>query len=152
MFYFAYGSNMNENQMNNRCPENQFIGIATLQGYRLDYTRFAKTRCGGVADIVADSGGTVWGLVFKLTPQDFDLLDGFEGRGKAYDRMTVPVRFLDDRVIEAETYFVIDKQGPFAPGEEYLALLVSAAKKHQFPAEYVSRLAEGKGTGDQLGC
>jgi len=129
MFYFAYGSNMDEKQMNNRCPESSLVGIATLEGYRLGFTRYAQSRNGGVADIVSAPDSSVWGLVYRLTRQDLDLLDSFEGKGKAYDRMTVQVRFIDGRMVEAETYFVIDKQSNFKPGEEYLRLLLGRGEE-----------------------
>lgn len=138
MFYFAYGSNMDEVQMHRRCPESALVGIAILDGYRLGFTRYAPSRNGGVADIISEPECSVWGLVYKMTPKDLDLLDSFEGKGKAYERMTVTVRFLDGRTVDAETYYVIDKQPDIKPDEGYLALLLSAAKKHRFPAEYVS--------------
>ena len=115
MFYFAYGSNMDERQMQSRCLESLLVGIAILDGYRLGFTRYSKNR------------------------------NGMEGRGKAYERMTVSVRFLDGRTIEAETYYVIDKQPDVRPSEEYLALLLNAAKKHKFRAEYVERSILGRG-------
>ena len=139
MLYFAYGSNMDEPQMQDRCPDSRFVGIALLDGYRLGYTRFSKKRNGGVADIVSAPGNSVWGLVYKLTPQDLELLDSFEDKGKAYDRMAVKVRFLDGRVVEAETYYVISKQGDIKPSEEYLDLLLKAACKYRFPREYIAQ-------------
>ena len=138
MFYFAYGSNMNEMQMQDRCPESTFVGIAILDGYRLGFTRYAQSRKGGVADIISEPNHSVWGLVYKVTVEDLALLDVFEGKGKAYERMNVTVRFLDGRTVEAETYYVINKQPHIQPGEEYLALLLGAVKKHKFPAEYIS--------------
>lgn len=139
MFYFAYGSNMDETQMQGRCPESLFVGIGVLGGYRLGFTRYAQSRKGGVADIVCEPDCSVWGLVYKVTAKDLDLLDSFEGKGKAYDRTTVAVRFLDGRMVEAETYYVINKQTDTKPSEEYLALLLNAAKKHKFPVGYVSK-------------
>ena len=139
MFYFAYGSNMDETQMQVRCPESSLVGIALLDGYRLGFTRYAQSRKGGVADIVSEPDCSVWGLVYKVTAKDLDLLDSFEGKGKAYDRMSVTVRFLDGRTAEAETYYVIDKQPDIKPGEDYLALLLGAAKKYKFPEEYISK-------------
>ena len=145
MFYFAYGSNMDERQMQSRCPERLLVGIAILDEYRLGFTRYSKNRNGGVADIVSEPDQSVWGLIYKVTAKDLETLDAMEGRGKAYERMTVSVRFLDGRTIEAETYYVIDKQPDVRPSEEYLALLLNAAKKHKFRAEYVERSILGRG-------
>jgi len=144
MFYFAYGSNMDERQMQSRCPESALVGIAILDGYRLGFTRYSKNRNGGVADIVSEQNQSVWGLIYKVTAKDMETLDAMEGRGKAYERMAATVRFLDGRTVEAETYYVINKQPYIKPSEEYLALLLNAAKKHKFPAEYVERSILGR--------
>ena len=145
MFYFAYGSNMDERQMRGRCPESTLVGIAILDGYRLGFTRYAASRNGGVADVVSEPDRSVWGLVYKVTAKDMERLDAMEGRGKAYERMTVTARFLDGRAVEAETYYVINKQPDIKPSEEYQALLLNAAKMYKFPAEYVERSILGRG-------
>jgi len=40
--YFAYGSNMNEEQMRVRCPDSQMQGIARLVGYEFYMTLLQK--------------------------------------------------------------------------------------------------------------
>ena len=37
--YFAYGSNLNFEQMAYRCPEAMAVGIAKLEGYELAFRR-----------------------------------------------------------------------------------------------------------------
>jgi len=37
--YFAYGSNMDKDQMANRCPESNFAGTALLKDYRFIINR-----------------------------------------------------------------------------------------------------------------
>ena len=37
--YFAYGSNLNFDQMGYRCPEATVVGIAKLNGYELAFRR-----------------------------------------------------------------------------------------------------------------
>jgi hypothetical protein len=51
--YFAYGSNMSRAELLAYCPSAHFLGIARLDGWRLDFTVFSQKRQGGVADIVA---------------------------------------------------------------------------------------------------
>lgn len=50
MLYFAYGSNMNWDRMKDRCSSACFVGIATLEGYKLAFTRkdrgFSRHRSG----------------------------------------------------------------------------------------------------------
>jgi len=137
MLYFAYGSNMDEPQMKNRCPESSLVGVAVLDGYCLGYTRYAESRSGGVADIVSAPGSSVWGLVYTVTVKDLELLDNYEG--KAYARMKVNVKLLDGRTVEAEVYYVITKQDYTKPSDEYRGILLKAARKHRFPEEYIAQ-------------
>ena len=64
--YFAYGSNMNWDQMRERCPSARFEFVAKAEGLRFAFTRFSKKRQCGVADIVASPGSEVWGAVFAI--------------------------------------------------------------------------------------
>jgi gamma-glutamylcyclotransferase len=75
MLYFAYGSNMNWDQMRDRCPSSRFDSIVRDEGYRLAFTQFSKTRQCGVADIVASAGSDVWGVVFEIPDDEVNVLD-----------------------------------------------------------------------------
>jgi hypothetical protein len=66
MLYFAYGSNMDWGQMKGRCPSVRFVGVAKLPDHRLVFTRKSVNRGCGVADVVRDAGGGVWGAVFEI--------------------------------------------------------------------------------------
>jgi len=81
MFYFAYGSNLDWEQMRNRCPSASFFCVAVLPGCRLDFTHYseARNRNCWVADIVADVNEKVWGVVYCIDKSDIGNLDKHEG-------------------------------------------------------------------------
>src|SRR5207247_4909541 len=79
MFYFAYGSNMDWDQMKGRCPSARIVGVAELRDYRLAFTRRSLKRGCGVCDVVLDSGKAVWGAVFHIDDADVVWLDIEEG-------------------------------------------------------------------------
>ena len=54
--YFAYGSNLNFEQMAYRCPEATAVGIAKLDGYELAFRR-------GYLTILPKEGTSVEGLI-----------------------------------------------------------------------------------------
>jgi hypothetical protein len=56
MLTFAYGSNMDWNQMRERCPSSRFVGIAVLRDHKLAFTRKSLKRGCGVADLIAEGG------------------------------------------------------------------------------------------------
>src|SRR5260370_28717436 len=79
MLYFAYGSNMDWDQMKTRCPSACFVGVAVLRDHRLAFTRRSKKRACGVADAVPEEGAAVWGAVFEIADVDIGRLDDTEG-------------------------------------------------------------------------
>ena len=66
--YFAYGSNLNFEQMAYRCPEATAVGIAKLDGYELAFRR-------GYLTILPKEGASVEGLIWSVTDHDESQLD-----------------------------------------------------------------------------
>ena len=61
--YFAYGSNLNFEQMAYRCPEATVVGTAKLDGYELAFRR-------GYLTILPKEGASVEGLIWSVTDHD----------------------------------------------------------------------------------
>lgn len=77
--YFAYGSNLNLDQMWRRCPEAILLGKGFLNGYRLEYR--------GVLDIERRSSARVPGAVFLITERCERALDIYEGFPSYYGKI-----------------------------------------------------------------
>ena len=60
--YFAYGSNLDLEQMAQRCPDAEIVGPVRLENYELRF------RGSGFATVAPKKGSTVHGLVWKITP------------------------------------------------------------------------------------
>ena len=134
--YFAYGSNLKLSQLLRRCPGSTVAGRARLPGYRLAFTRYSTKRKGGVADIVAEPEAEVWGVLYDVDDEGMASLDAFEGVPRAYRRETVTVT--DDEGVEREAQtYIAHRTGEFAPGREYLDLIVTGAREHGLPDEYI---------------
>ena len=75
--YFAYGSNMNLNQMAFRCPDAEVVESVRLEGYRLAF----RTNGGGngVATILPEEGSYVDGVLWRISERDEQHLDHYEG-------------------------------------------------------------------------
>ena len=69
--YFAYGSNLNLDQMARRCPDAEPVGRVRLDGYRLAFRRTG----GGYLTILPDKGNHVDGLLWKVSAQDEQALN-----------------------------------------------------------------------------
>jgi cation transport regulator ChaC len=142
--YFAYGSNMSDEQIAHRCPSHRFVCVAELRGYRLAFTRRSEKRGCGVADVVATAGENVWGVVFEMSDADLSALDRHEGvhmKLPAYVRKNVQVVATDGHLLDAITYEVFTKaENEHAPNAEYLGLISAGARKWGLPQDYQEAL------------
>lgn len=136
--YFAYGSNMHPEQMQERCPDARPVGIASLEGWEV---RIGHRR---VATIVSAQGSDVWGVLWTISPQEVATLDRCEGVHRDLYRPESVVVHTDDGDCTARTYiedFVED--GPPRPG--YLDRILDGARHFNLPEAYQLRLATLRG-------
>lgn len=72
--YFAYGSNMDMQQMKTRCPSAKFVGLSNIKNF--DYYIDAR----GVASLRPKVGATAYGILWDIRdPDDWQKLDYYEG-------------------------------------------------------------------------
>jgi len=149
VLYFAYGSNMNWNQMRERCPSSRFVGIAVLRDHRLAFTRESVSRGCGVADAVAEDGAQVWGVVYEIADLDVGKLDASEGfrpgRDKnSYYRRECLVFFDggDRRPVTVSAYFGDPQPNPPLPNAVYKTLILTGGRHGHLPEEYIRELEQ----------
>ena len=75
-YYIAYGSNLNVQQMQMRCPHAKVVGTATLDGWEL---LFKGSKTGSYLTIEECEGGTVPVAVWEVAESDEAALDRYEG-------------------------------------------------------------------------
>ena len=119
--YFAYGSNLNFEQMAYRCPEATAVGTAKLEGYELAFR-------GGYLTILPKEGATVEGLIWSVSEQDEAQLDCYEGYPKHYGKETVMVKDSEENAHEIMVYTM---------NEPYRDILITP------DIMYVSRVLKG---------
>ncbi len=147
MKYFAYGSNLNSQDLSCWCkkkmrklPELHFLTPAYLDGYELAFTRESDSRKGGVADI-RGSHDIVEGGLFEISEKGRDLLRAKEGYPKAYQEIPVEVRLPNGSRIPALTYQVISPSSRhIAPSPAYLQVIIEGAKERGLSESWVDRL------------
>lgn len=137
-YYFAYGSNMDEEQMTERCPTAERVDVAMLSDHALVFNRRGSYRPGGVASVAASPGDRVYGVLWRISSSDLEGLDETEDPD-AYERRTDTIRGLDGTSWRGYVYEAIP-EGTFEPDGEYLDLLVEAAQKASLPGPYIEGL------------
>jgi gamma-glutamylcyclotransferase len=149
MLYFAYGSNMDAEQMKERCPSAKFVCRAKLPSHRLAFTRMSIIRRCGVADILRDETKEVWGIVYELVESELENLDKDEafrlGRPddqNDYTRENCYVWHEGDakRPLLVAIYRGHPQPNPPLPNCDYKNLIVAGAMHWQLPADYIREL------------
>ncbi|MBI4245509.1 MAG: gamma-glutamylcyclotransferase [Planctomycetes bacterium] len=151
MLYFAYGSNMDWNQMRDRCPSAKFIGVAKLPNHRLAFTRKSESRDCGVADAVVDQNSSVWGVVYEIDDRDIGLLNISEGyiSGRArsqncyYRKQQHVFQDGDDvKPLAACVYVAVSQENPPLPNQTYKGLILNGARFWRLPEDYIREVLE----------
>ena len=124
--YFAYGSNLDEDQMNDRCPGAKAKGVIRLDNYEF----FIDTR--GVASIRPNKGKAVYGLRYDISDKDEESLDRHEGVPKCYTKTKLPE-------IGCFCYVSTSPQGNI-PRPGYVEKIIKAAENHKLPEQYINEL------------
>ncbi len=142
-WYFAYGSNLLQEQMMERTgaigqiahPPKQ----ARLENYRLVFQHLSEGYP-AFANIQSPGDG-VLGVVYRCSQADLEKLDHYEC---GYDRQTITVTDQQGEVLEAIAYIV--KPVPTIhygrSSEEYLAKIVTGAREHALPETYIDKIIQ----------
>jgi gamma-glutamylcyclotransferase (GGCT)/AIG2-like uncharacterized protein YtfP len=151
MLYFAYGSNLDVDQLRMRAPEARVVGMGLLRDYQLTFPLRSQTWGGGAAGVTHLHGGMVWGALYELSESDLAALDAYEGwkgpgdHHNLYERdlATVELTRPDDgsvpRRVRAYTYFA-RTLNPTPPSRRYLDTVLKGARQHRLPPEYIEWL------------
>ncbi|MEQ2007749.1 MAG: gamma-glutamylcyclotransferase family protein [Limisphaerales bacterium] len=152
MNYFAYGSNMDVDQMASRCPGAVLVGRALLpeQAFRINTH--------GVATVIPAKGSDVHGVLWKIAPAHEASLDRYEGVASGfYRKAMVRVRLAEGPEVEALCYIAgDDRPGRARPG--YMERVQAAGENHRLPDDYILALRSRWGTASaprahgSLGC
>jgi hypothetical protein len=135
LHYFAYGSNMNWEQMQCRCPSAQFVCVGRLPDYRFAIARHSQLRKCGTANIFPEQGSEVWGIVYDVNDRDLIILDSFED---GYRREQILVHPANDgnQPLESLVYIAPKEDAPPPPNAEYKRLMLEGAHHWRLPEEY----------------
>lgn len=125
----AYGSNLNLEQMQHRCPTAEAVGTSVLRGWRL---RFRGEAYSAVATIERSKGSEVPVLIWRLQPRDELALDRYEGFPFLYRKETLRLT-VNGKQVYAMVYIMNKAGRPYgAPALGYFNTIREGYKSAGF--------------------
>lgn len=130
--YIAYGSNLNLEQMQRRCPTAEIVGATILRNWRL---MFRGRNVGAVATVERQKDCHVPVLVWRLQQQDEAALDIYEGWPHLYRKENLRLTVNSKRVY-AMIYIMNEAGHPYGtPSSHYLDTILEGYKEADFDTE-----------------
>ena len=119
-YYIAYGSNLNVQQMQMRCPHAKVVGTAILEGLEL---LFKGSKTGSYLTIEEREGGTVPVAVWEVAESDEVALDRYEGFPVFYYKKELRLRCKGIRSGRTKTVtafvYIMDETRPLGRPTDY---------------------------------
>ena len=121
-YYLAYGSNLNKKQMAYRCPDAEPVATGELHGWQL---LFRGSKTGSYLTIERKTGGTVPFAIWKISEDDEESLDRYEGYPTFYrkEMITVTGKSVNDglkRRYNALVYIMDERRPIGVPSTYYM--------------------------------
>lgn len=147
MLYFAYGSNMNWDDLDKWCESKGYnclhpgtwVEKGVINGYRLEFNHYSYSRNGGALNIVKYSNEKVCGVLFDLSEEDFKKVE--EKEGSKYEIKSVNVYLSDTEEIKgAKTFRVKDTRKHYSPSSEYLDVVLAGADYFNLEEECIAQI------------
>jgi cation transport regulator ChaC len=145
LWYFAYGSNLAPGTFLERRGMRPLDALAArLDDHALCFDLPVGPGERAVANVRAVLGASVWGVAYRLTPDDAHRLDRTEGVDRGYyERLTVTVHPPPSAPpLAAFTYRSHHGVDGRKPSARYLGIILDGARHHGLPAEWIAYLEQ----------
>ena len=139
--YFAYGSLLDPERIQNAAPGSRFLFIAHYPETKLDFV--ASDENGAIPTLTKESGNTVWGGVFEIPADEIESLtraEAAEGREPGFDLKAVD---REGNKHDCLTFVAVgEANGDHRPNAAYLESMISGARHWNLPAGWVMGLED----------
>jgi gamma-glutamylcyclotransferase len=118
--YFAYASNLNKKQMQERCPEAKPRFSAVLPNYKMVFTGWSRTWHGAMANLQPSRGDKVRGGLYEVTEIGMRRI---ENHDVGYTRFNITVFDEDNQPHQVVTLLKSGNMEESLPSKEYAAII-----------------------------
>jgi len=139
VWYFAYGSSLNVDQIKLRIGQWQLSKRALVRNYRLVFNVYSKRRNGYIANLLRSENfeDTVPGIVYRISPDQLSRLELFEGVPPS----DVGVELEDGNEISHAKVFIwknVEKE--HEPPRDYRRIIEQGLLQHGYPDSTVKKI------------
>lgn len=139
-YYFAYGSNLNLEQMSWRCPTARPVGVATLDDWQLV---FKGSLSGFYLTIEPHKGSAVPLGVWEIDERSERSLDRYEGYPDFYTKtkLSLPMRDMDGTPLGMITglIYIMNTKNPYGiPSRRYIHTCVEGYRDFGFDVQIMN--------------
>lgn len=135
-YYLAYGSNLNINQMINRCPYSRIIGTTILNNYRLIYkgmdNGFGYLTIEKYNDSIVPLG------IYLVSYIDIKNLDKYEGYPFVYSKKYIPIT-INNKEYNALIYIMNEQYEYCLPSQKYIDICKEGYEDFEFDKKILER-------------
>lgn len=132
-YYLAYGSNLNINEMDFRCPDSKRVTHCILKGYKLCFKRYLT--------IEKDSSSSVPIAIYKVSNLDKLRLDKYESYPELYHIQNIDVN-IDGKNYKCFTYIMNAGYKHMLPTVEYYKRCIIGYVGYRFNTKYLEKALE----------
>lgn len=133
-FYLAYGSNLNVEQMQWRCPDAGIVTTGVIEDYQL---WFKGSKTGAYLTIEPMVGSSVPVAVWRVTERDIAALDRYEGFPSFYYKRGFKIRCADGRTRNCFAYIMHEERLVGIPSTSYVQTCLSGYKSFGFDKRFL---------------
>ena len=132
MYYIAYGSNINLDQMAYRCPHSKVVGHGILKGWKLVFNVHADIIYSGKKKDETPV------LIWEIAEEDWASLDRYEGFPKYYIKKKINTHFDDGHCEKCIVYVMADnRKGWEMPFDSYFRTIAIGYEQNGFDYNYL---------------
>lgn len=141
LHYLAYGSNLNPLRLLERVPSSRFIAVVPMPGRSVAFHKRSTDGSGKCNLVESSHAAQAYGVIYEFFVKDKAGLDAAEGLGHGYGEALLSF-VLNKITYQPYAYVASDSyiDPALKPYHWYKALVLSGARYHNLPEEYVAEL------------
>ena len=139
VWYFAYGSSLNVDQLRSRIGQWQLSKRALVRNYKLVFNVYSKKRNGYAANLQQSDNfeDTVPGAVYRLDPTQLKELEKYEG----IPAVDVGVELEDgNEISHAKVFIWKTAEKEHEPPKDYRRIIEQGLQQHGYPDSTIRKV------------